>query len=433
MIALWLVVVVGSDAQGTLSWRRTAIALLGCGVGFFIAAQVDAIFAFGAISGPYVAMLLVTGAVAAIDRAVRRPNAAPHTAGPLATRFGRHRPALIAAIVLAGLFEITLWAGVFEHLLGLDHTFASSTNRFGPAGFPHLLGTDQLSRDVFLRLCFCGRLSLAVGISAAALSALLGASIGLFAGFRGGVVDALLMRLTDAMLSIPILPLLLITSALDLGAVTFGQSLSLGAAVGVATAVVLVGLRMWTQDRRGLSLVFDGVVAGVFLGGVTVAMASALRSEWMAETQLASVLKITLLIALFGWMSIARLSRGAALELRQREFVVAARALGASEARVILQHILPSSAAPIVVAATLDVGANILYEAALSYLGLGVKPPVASWGNMLDHALVLLRTDPALAFWPGATILMTVACFNLVGDGLRDATDPHHALNPKAK
>ncbi len=421
-------------ADGSFGFRRTAVAALLFGGVFALGAQLPPLTRWGTLSGPYAVSVLALVFAAGVDVARRellRKGETRSVASEILHRFLRHRPAVAAVLILAVLVELALWAGVIEHVLGVDHALASTANRNAPPGFPHLMGTDPLSRDVFVRLLFGGRVSLVVGLSAAVLSATVGATIGLYSGSRGGLVDTLLMRLTDAMLSIPILPLLLITSALDLGALSLLQVAQAAVALGAVAAIVVVAIRSWRQTFSTRQLLFEGGAVFGFIVATALFFGAVLHADFAAELQLSSVTKIVLLIVAFGWMPIARLSRAAALELKQRDFIVAARALGASEWRVLWRNLLPSALGPIVIAATFDVGANILYEAALSYLGLGVKPPVASWGNMLDHALVLIRTHPALAFWPGVFILATVTCFNLLGDGLRDALDPYSATKAR--
>ncbi len=229
------------------------------------------------------------------------------------------------------------------------------SNRFGrPFQAKHLLGTDDLGHDALTRLLFAGRVSLLVGFAAALSAVALGTLVGVAAGFYGGVVDNILMRLTDVMLTLPI----------------FGVLLLLGR----------------------------------YFGG--------------------GIMPIIFIIGLFGWTIAARLVRGEILRLKHQDFVDAARAMGAGESRLILRHLLPNALAPIIVAATLDVGGAILTEAALSYFGVGIQPPTPSWGNMLQNAQSYLWTSPWLAFWPGAMIFLTVLCFNFFGDGLRDALDP---------
>jgi len=228
-------------------------------------------------------------------------------------------------------------------------------NRFAaPFRGGHVLGTDDLGHDVLTRLLYAGRISLLVGFAAAFSAVALGTLVGVVAGFYGGVVDNLLMRLTDIVLTLPV----------------FGVLLLLGR----------------------------------YFGGGLVA--------------------IIIIIGLFGWTITSRLVRGEMLKLKNLDYSDAARALGASESRIIFRHLLPNAMAPIIVAATLDVGGAILTEAALSYFGVGIQPPTPSWGNMLQNAQSYLWTSAWLAFWPGAMIFLTVLCFNFFGDGLRDALDP---------
>jgi peptide/nickel transport system permease protein len=169
------------------------------------------------------------------------------------------------------------------------------------------------------------------------------------------------------------------------------------------------------------------LVATFFMGAYSLIFI-AIPWKSLGEGNFASVIKLILIIVFFGWMTVARLARASAMQLKNMEFVVAAHALGASHARTLLSHIFPNALAPIIVAATLEVGGNILYEAALSFLGLGVQPPVSSWGNMLNNAVEYIKSSPSLAFWPGLFILITVACFNFLGDGMRDALDPHQVM-----
>jgi peptide/nickel transport system permease protein len=228
-------------------------------------------------------------------------------------------------------------------------------NRFAaPFHGGHVLGTDDLGHDVLTRLLYAGRVSLLVGFAAAFSAVALGTLVGVVAGFYGRIVDNLLMRLTDIVLTLPV----------------FGVLLLLGR----------------------------------YFGG--------------------GVLPIVVIIGLFGWTVTSRLVRGEILKLKSLDYTDAARAMGANETRIIFRHLLPNAMAPIIVAATLDVGGAILTEAALSYFGVGIQPPTPSWGNMLQNAQSYLWTSPWLAFWPGMMIFLTVLCFNFFGDGLRDALDP---------
>ncbi|OIQ97130.1 glutathione transport system permease protein GsiD [mine drainage metagenome] len=237
-----------------------------------------------------------------------------------------------------------------------------------PPSAAHLLGTDDLGRDLLARLLRGGRVSLLVALSAASLAALLGTLIGLVAGTHGGWADALLMRLTDGVIALPLLPLLIVLGALD------------PAKLGLPPAL---------------------------LGGAGAAAG-----------------RIIVIIALVGWTTVARLVRAAALSLKQQDFIRSAQALGLGPGRIMLRHILPNTLPTLVVAATLSVGNIMLLESALSFLGLGIQPPLASWGTMLNGALQLLFTAPVLAVWPGAMIFLTVMAFNLLGDGLQQRLDP---------
>lgn len=239
---------------------------------------------------------------------------------------------------------------------------------FAPASAAHPLGTDELGRDVLARLVHGGRVSLAVAGATALLAALLGTMVGLLAGYHGGMADAALMRLTDGVMSLPLLPLLIVLAALD------------PAKLGVS------------PDLLG--------------------------SEAFAVGRLVAI------IALVGWTTVARLVRASTLSVRTRDYVRAAVAVGTGPGRIMLRHILPNVASPILVATTLSVGHIILIESALSFLGLGIRPPLASWGNMLTGAMTVVWSNPALAVWPGLAIFVTVLAFNLLGDGLQERWDP---------
>jgi peptide/nickel transport system permease protein len=283
-------------------------------------------------------------------------------------RLRRHRPALLSAALLALLAAAALAAPLVAAALGTDSSTVDLLNRFGPPSPEHPLGTDELGRDVLLRLLEGGRVSLFVGLAAALVAAIIGTAIGLVAGWRGGLVDAVLMRITDSVIALPLLPLLIVLAALDL---------------------------------RKLGV-----------------------PDWIAGSDAVSLYRIVALIALVGWTTVARLVRGAALSLRARDFVRAAEALGAGAPRIVLVHVLPNVASPITVATTLSVGYTILLESALSFLGLGIQPPLPSWGNMLTNAQDLVASAPWLAIYPGLLIFATVIAVNLLGDGLQDALDP---------
>ena len=280
-------------------------------------------------------------------------------------RFAVDRQAACAGILLAALLLAVLAAPWVQQWLGVDPAAVDLLARLEPPSAAHPLGTDELGRDVLVRLLDGGRISLAVGLCGALLAAAIGTLVGVVAGYAGGAVDAVLMRLTDAVISLPLLPLLIVLAAIDLGKV-------------------------------GLP----------------------------ATGELTSVVRIVVIVALFGWTTTARLARASVLSLRSREFVQAARALGAGPARIMWRHILPNALAPLIVATTLSIGNVILVESVLSFLGLGVQPPLASWGNMLTGAQELVFEAPRLALWPGLLIFSAALAFNLLGDGLQSALDP---------
>jgi len=283
-------------------------------------------------------------------------------------RFVRHRLALFSAGFLAFLALITMSAPLVEVMLALDTETVDLFNRFAPPSPAHPLGTDELGRDHLIRLLYGGQVSLFVGITAAMCAAAIGSIVGIVAGYFGGRIDAFLMRVTDAVIALPVLPLLIVLAAVDL-------------------------------SKTGLPL-------------------------WLTGSENVSLYRIIGIVAIVGWTTVARLVRGSALSLRQRPFVKAAEAQGAGAGRIMIVHILPNLASPIVVATTLSTGNIILLESVLSFLGLGIQPPTPSWGNLLTNAQELIWQAPALAFYPGTLIFATVIAFNFLGDGLQDALDP---------
>jgi peptide/nickel transport system permease protein len=285
-----------------------------------------------------------------------------------ARRFLDHHLAVASAVVLALLALLAAAAPVAEWVLGVDANAVSLTARFLPPSAAHPLGTDELGRDLLARLLYGGRVSLTVGLAAALASAVIGTVIGLAAGYYGGKLDVVLMRLTDGVIALPLLPLLIVLAAVDLTKIGLPEALARDADV--------------------------------------------------------SLYRMVAIIALVSWTTVARLVRGAALSVREREFVLAATACGAGPLRIMTVHILPNVVSPIIVATTLSVGNVILLESVLSFLGLGIQPPIASWGNMLTGAQELIWSAPELVFWPGALIFLTVIAFNFLGDGLQDALDP---------
>jgi peptide/nickel transport system permease protein len=266
-------------------------------------------------------------------------------------RFSRNRLALAGALVVGLLFVCSLLAPL---LTPYDPSHLDAWHVLLPPSARHWFGTDELGRDVLTRVIYGARVSLKVGFVAVGISVLIGTTVGLVAGFYGGWLDSLLMRLVDIMLCFP----------------TF------------------------------------------FLILAVIAMLE--PSIWY----------IMIIIGLTGWMGVARLVRAEVLTLREREFVLAARGLGASDLRIIVRHILPNAFSPVLVTATLGVAGAILTESALSFLGIGVQPPTPSWGNILTAGKEYIEFAWWLSLFPGLAILVTVLAYNLVGEGLRDALDP---------
>lgn len=266
-------------------------------------------------------------------------------------RFLRHRPAMISLILLLLLALGAIFAAV---LATHDPDEVDLFARLSAPSLEHYLGTDETGRDVFSRLLYGGRITLLVGLVSAGIAILVGVSMGGMAGFLGGAVDSIIMRVTDGLLSIPMFFFML-------------------------------------------------VIMAVFGGGM---------------------LQIVLVVGFASWMPLARVVRGEVLRTKQLNFVEAAAALGAPFVRIMVRHVLPQSIPSIIVSATLGVANAILLESALSYLGLGVQPPTASWGNMLNGAQSYIFNRPSLAVWPGLLIFATVMACNSLGDGVRDALDP---------
>jgi peptide/nickel transport system permease protein len=278
-------------------------------------------------------------------------------------RFRKHKLALIGAVVLV-LISLT---AIFAKALPLwDPNFIDQQNWSGyplaPGTAGHILGTDEAGRDLLSRLIYGAQISLTVALFAVLMEIVIGTIVGAIAGYYGGWIDYTLMRVTDVFLAIPLLPLLLVLTAIVAAS-------SNKAALGFGVIVVIIG---------GLS-----------------------------------------------WPAVARLVRASFLSLREKEFCEAARALGNRDGRIIFRHLLPNAVAPIIVQATLEVAGVIILESTLSFLGFGIQPPTASWGNMLANAESNMSIAPWVAIFPGLCILVTVLAINYLGDGLRDALDPN--------
>jgi peptide/nickel transport system permease protein len=283
-------------------------------------------------------------------------------------RFRRHRAAVLSLVVLAALGLFCLAAAPLEHYLRIDATATDLFARYEAPSPLHWLGTDAVGRDVLLRLMYGGQVSLLVGLLATLIGGVFGVALGLTAGYFGGWLDAVLMRLTDGIIALPLLPLLIVLGAVDLTKLGFSSDFAHSTAAG-----------FW---------------------------------------------RVVIIISLVDWTVIARVVRAGTLSIKERDYVLAARASGAGPLYLMAVHILPNSITPIIVASTLTVGRVILLESALSFLGFGVAPPTPSWGNMLNNAQELVMVMPTLAIYPGLLIFATVIAVNFLGDGMQHAFDP---------
>ena len=277
-------------------------------------------------------------------------------------QFRRHRLAMFGLVVFT-LLLIATFAGPLVYTTRVDEI--DMANRLARPSWAHPLGTDNLGQDLLARILYGGRISMAVGLLAMVIALSLGLAIGSLAGFFGGAVDSVLMRLTDLLIALPQLPLLLLVIYL------FRDTLrqAVGPEMGVFLLIVIV------------------------IGGLR-------------------------------WMSIARLVRAQFLSIKEKEYIEAARCLGAPSSRLMLAHMLPNALSPVFVAASLGVASAILAESTLSFLGLGFPPDMPTWGRLLADARDRLDTAPHVAIFPGLAIFFTVLSINFIGDGLRDALDP---------
>ncbi|HSB66171.1 MAG TPA: ABC transporter permease [Anaerolineales bacterium] len=278
-------------------------------------------------------------------------------------RFRRHPGAIMGCIIL-GLIVLAV---ALASLSPYDPIKSNLAIKNQAPSLAHPMGTDALGRDLMTRVLYGGRISLLVGLSVMAITLLIGVPVGAIAGFFGGTIDNVLMRITDAALSLPSLLVLILLSAI----------------------------------LREVDAPF-------------------LKSN--------PVLTIAGVIGLLAWMFTARLVRASYLAIREMDYVTATHALGASNFRIIALHIFPNAIGPVIVESTLEVAYAILEESGLSYLGFGIQPPTPSWGNLLSNAQEYLVKYPWLAIFPGVMIFLSVISINYIGDGLRDAFDPHKVL-----
>ena len=281
-------------------------------------------------------------------------------------RFKRHKMAVVGAVMLVVMILYSM-AGAFFYTEA-EANVTDTGIRLQSPSTEHPFGTDVIGRDILIRTIYGGQISIMIGLTAVVVQVIVGVFIGATAGYYGGWVESILMRFTEAMFNIPSLPLLLVLS------------------------------KMLTDKIPTMTL-FGREFSG-------------------------SVVVIIGVIGLTSWMSLARIVRANFLSLREQEFVTAARCIGAKNRSIIFAHILPNTMAPIIVAATLGVANAIISEAYVSFLGVGVMPPTATWGNMLNGAYNYIDRAPWLWIFPGLLIVLTVLSINFVGDGLRDALDP---------
>jgi oligopeptide transport system permease protein len=287
-------------------------------------------------------------------------------------RLTRNRLALasgifIIALALAAIFLPMVWPYTYS-----QQDYSAVTE---PPSWDHLMGTDHLGRDIFIRLIYGARISLTVGIVVQMVILAIGVPAGLSAGYFGGKVDTVIMRTVDVLYALPSLLFVIIIMTFLRG--TFGNDPT-GFWYGIS----------WVDTRTG------GLI-GVFFG-----------------------------LGLISWLTVARIVRANTMSLKQKEFTEAARGLGATGGRIMFRHLLPNTVAVIVVAATLGIPSAILAEAGISFLGLGVIPPMPSWGLMISEAIPNMRAHPYMLIFPALALSITVLAFNFLGDGLRDALDP---------
>jgi peptide/nickel transport system permease protein len=281
-------------------------------------------------------------------------------------RFLRHKLAVLGVFVILIFVFMAVFAPVISPFDPFEQNLAPAYSNPSPK---HILGTDELGRDIFSRLLYAARLSLFVTLVVNFTSETIGVLVGAVSGYFGKWVDSLIQRTVEFLLTLPTLPLLLF---------------------------------------------FSAMLRGIQIPG--------LPDEW------SKAIIISIVLITFGWLGSTRLVRGMVLSLREQEFAQAARALGASHWTIITRHMIPNAMAPVIVNLTLGLGGVIVLEAALSFLGFGITPPVPTWGNMLQNVQERMWQQPWLAFYPGLCIFLTSLSFNYIGDGLRDALDPRLKL-----
>jgi peptide/nickel transport system permease protein len=289
-------------------------------------------------------------------------------------QFFRHKMAVTGLFIMS----VMVFSVVFvDKIMPFDPEEPDLMNMLSPPSFTHLLGTDELGRDLLTRVLYGGRVSLIVGVFAMLVAVTIGTLVGALSGYFGGTIDNVLMRFTDFALAFP--------------------------RIFVLILFAIIFMRPPFSDTPLIVLLF----------GTLYKM---------------PVARVVFVIGILGWMDVARLVRGSFLEIKNQQFVEAAQTVGAGTNRIMFRHILPNALGPIIVAASLGVADAIISESGLSFLGLGIQPPTATWGNMLKNALDQIFAAPWTAIVPGFMIFLTVLSINYIGDGLRDAFDPRKIL-----
>jgi ABC-type dipeptide/oligopeptide/nickel transport system permease subunit len=352
-------------------------------------------------------------------------------------RLRRDKVALVALGVIVLLIIIAIFAGQIVKLFGAHPPNAQNSDaldEFGSAAAPghgYIMGTDALGRDVFSRTLYGARISLATAFLATGLIVVIGVTLGMIAGYYRGFVDTALSRSMDVVLAFPVLLL-----ALGLGAACSLKGCLTANSVGRDLFIVAFVILLFPVVTAAISQLrgrpgFRGISGsdwGLRLAPGIVFLFAAIVFSFVVSSNATLIQPglpvVIFVITLAGWPYMARIIRGQVLSLREKEFVEAARSLGASDARIIFRHILPNLVAPIIVYTTLLIPTNILFEAALSFLGVGVQPPTASWGAMIADAISIFDTAWWYMTFPGVALLLTVLAFNLIGDGLQDALNP---------
>ncbi len=300
-------------------------------------------------------------------------------------RFRRHKLAMIAVGIMVVIVLIVLLAKVLAPFrpeeITVGNYFLAPGSIQEKTGRMHYLGTDNLGRDLFSRLVYAGRISLVIAFASVLISELIGITIGAISGFYGGIIDSILMRVVEFLLTVPSLPLLLIISAMLL------------------KNPEAIPIPKWLLN---------------FMADLLL----------VTPRESRQAILIILILAGLGWLTSAQLMRGMVLSLRNQTFVEASRSLGASNLSIIFNHMIPNSMAPIIVDASLNMGGFIVAEAALSFLGFGIQEPIPTWGNMLAATQDYMLDKPWLPLIPGLPIFLCSLAFNYIGDGLRDALDP---------